>query len=269
MIRRALARIPLLETAILIVAFAIVTALTLARQGATPTPTYASYSTYDAGRGGYRAFYELASREGYKTERFEQELTFLDSAIGTLVYAEPSSDDPTAQGSGESEASDLDAWIRAGGTLVYFGHDEKAAKEKIIGQPYTHKASAKAHASHEAATLESSGVEKLGAADGTLRFTPTGKVHTLYDDGRYNARRRTFRRAHRYADRWRNCCAHHGTGSSRGLRRYDFRRRRGAANQSDVPENDRARSTPPKGLRSAWPLAPPTSPTARKRASIA
>jgi len=184
-IRRVLSSVPPLETAIFVIAIAILTAITLGEQKEAPPVAVDSYSSYDAAGGGYRALYELLGREGVRVERFEEQAGLLDSAIGTLVYSEPLPFDPRQIPSNENDAHDIEAWVRAGGTFVYFGHDDVAAKEKILAQPYSREASAKAHRAVLADVLRSAGVGSLGSAAGGLRWKlPVKRVRTLYDDGR-------------------------------------------------------------------------------------
>lgn len=185
MIRRIVRHIPPLETAIFLIAIAIFTALKFGEQQEQPPVALDSYSSYDAAGGGYRALYELFAREGVRVERFEQLPAFLDPAIGTLVYSEPLPFDPRQVASTENDARDLEAWVRAGGTFVYFGHDDAAAKEKILAQPYSRAASKKAHTEVLADAFRAAGVASLGRVSGGLRWKlPTKAVRVLYDDGR-------------------------------------------------------------------------------------
>jgi hypothetical protein len=180
-IRRVLRRFATLDVAIFAVAIAILTSLELAHQQPPPPgPPVDSYSSYDAASGGYRALYELLAREGVRVERFERQPGFLDPGITTLVYSEPQTDPST-----QNDARDLEAWVRAGGTLVYFGYDKEAAKAKILAQPYARDESKKTHRVALADTLQAAGVVSLGRVAGDLRWQqPAKRVRVLFDDGR-------------------------------------------------------------------------------------
>jgi hypothetical protein len=130
----ALRRIPPLEGALFAVAVALLIGVGVLKQGANAPPALDSYSSFDTASGGYRAFYDLLAREGVRVDRFEQRPAFLERG-GTLVFAEPLPFDPgqVAQTSGDAAA--LEAWVRAGGRLLYLGHDDAAAAAGILHLP--------------------------------------------------------------------------------------------------------------------------------------
>jgi hypothetical protein len=184
-IRRIAARVPLLESAIFLAAVAILTAVTLFQQQQPPAaPLPDSYSSYDTAAGGYRALYELLEREGVPVERYEQQAGLLDGAIGTLVYSEPLPWDSRRIASTENDARALEAWVRAGGTFVYFGYDNGAAKAKIMAQPFARPAAKKRHHPMLAGELREAGVSQLGAIASDMRWKLRKGVRVLYDDGR-------------------------------------------------------------------------------------
>ncbi len=132
---RALRRLPPLETAVLVLAFALLVAVALVSQRSKSVAVLDSYSTYDATSGGYRAFYELLAREAVGTRRFEQRPAFLDRAIDTLVWSEPLTFDPRQAAVTQADIGALQDWVRAGGALLYVGFDDVAAKRGILGLP--------------------------------------------------------------------------------------------------------------------------------------
>ena len=185
MIRRIAARIPWLETMFFVAAVATLAAIVVTQQA--PPIALDSYSSYDASAGGYRAFYVLLQRERLPVERFERRPLFLDSSIATLVYAEPLPFDPSQGPSSEADASAIELWVKAGGTLVYFGHDDAAAKAGLLRLPSATAAAARPHAAFVSTQLRDAGVRSLGTVASSLRWKlPPAKarVRALYDDGR-------------------------------------------------------------------------------------
>ncbi len=139
-------RVPWLEVAILALSFGVLVALALAniRENEQAVSQLDSYSSYDAKSGGYRAWADLLTREGVAVDRFEMRPAFLDKSIGTLVYAEPLDFDPRQEEQTRVDVRQLDAWIRAGGRLLYLGHDDTAADEKLLALPHSTAAKKKA-----------------------------------------------------------------------------------------------------------------------------
>ncbi|MBC5809587.1 MAG: DUF4350 domain-containing protein [Candidatus Eremiobacteraeota bacterium] len=132
-----LRRLPPVETAVFVLAVAILSTLGVLRQQAADRSAGSpdSYSTYDAASGGYRAWFELLSREGRAAERFERSPAFLPARIRTLVWAEPLPFDRRQEFLSKSEIGALERWVRAGGHLLYLGHDEEVARAKILHLP--------------------------------------------------------------------------------------------------------------------------------------
>ncbi|MBD5607145.1 MAG: DUF4350 domain-containing protein, partial [Candidatus Eremiobacteraeota bacterium] len=121
---RTLGRLPRFETALLVLATALLVALSVASDRRSHGVHVDSYSTYDADGGGYRAFYELLGREGVRVERFEQRPAFLGPALDTLVWVEPLPFDPTQSVMAAADIAALQTWVRDGGRLLYVGHDD-------------------------------------------------------------------------------------------------------------------------------------------------
>ncbi|MBV8222193.1 MAG: DUF4350 domain-containing protein [Candidatus Eremiobacteraeota bacterium] len=90
-------------------------------------PRYDTFSSYDAHSGGYRAWYELLEREGFRLERFGRRPAFLDSSIGTLIVAPNLEEvmlrtERTQDSTGVPQAIDFDElhkWVRDGGRLIW------------------------------------------------------------------------------------------------------------------------------------------------------
>jgi hypothetical protein len=183
---RALRRLPPLETAILVLGIGILTWVGLAARGNSPeNPPLDSFSTYDAASGGYRAFYTLLADEGVRVERFERHPAFLDASIATLVYVEPSPFDPRAIVPSESDVVALEAWVRRGGTLLYIGHDDVAAKRGVLRLPFsvTPRWPARVRAVR-APEIARAGVERLAPSNGLRWKLPKSGVRVLYGDAR-------------------------------------------------------------------------------------
>jgi len=137
--RQRLRGLPLRDIALLAIAIALITTFNLlgARNGEQQAQSLDSYSTYDAASGGYRAWYELLQREKVGVERFEQRPAFLGRKLDTLVWSEPIAFDPRQTLNTKADVRALQDWVRAGGRLVYLGHDENAAKQGVLKLPRT------------------------------------------------------------------------------------------------------------------------------------
>jgi hypothetical protein len=141
--RAGLVRPPVLEIALIVLALAALVVMAVLNERRSQTVETDSYSSYDAATGGYRAFYELLQREGVRVERFQQRPGSLDAAVDTLVYAEPLDFDVRQIPATMNDAHALEAWVREGGRLVYFGHDDAAAKQKLLAFPFSRLASSR------------------------------------------------------------------------------------------------------------------------------
>ncbi len=175
----ALRRIPPLEGALFALAVALLVAVAFIDDSANPQAGFDSYSSFDAAGGGYRAFYDLLAREGVRVERFEQRPAFLPPG-GTLVYAEPLSFDPTAVAGTKADVGGLDEWVRAGGRLLYLGHDDAAAATGILHLPRSFRPSSRAR---RVAAVAPPGVGELGPVAG-LRWRIARGERVLLADRR-------------------------------------------------------------------------------------
>jgi hypothetical protein len=179
-----LRRLPPLETLVLVLAFGLLVAVALATQRAKSTAVLDSYSTYDAASGGYRALYELLGREGLRAGRFEQRPAFLTAQTDTLVWAEPLQFDPRQIATTNADVAALQEWVRAGGSLLYIGFDEVAAKRGILGLPRTRGAAATRSTPFVATALAREGVARIDVrAPRRYRVERRG-MRVLLDDGR-------------------------------------------------------------------------------------
>ena len=90
-------------------------------------PRYDTFSSHDAHKGGYRAWYELLARLGGHVERFTQRPAFLDSSIDTLIVAPNLREfalrvERTGDTIGLLQPIDyenLRVWVRRGGRLIW------------------------------------------------------------------------------------------------------------------------------------------------------
>jgi hypothetical protein len=184
---RLLRGVPRLETAIVVAAVALLAGLgALQQRQQTPAPPF-SYSSYGFDAGGLRAFYDMLAREGVSVERFEQPLGLLDPALDTLVYVEPSPDDPRAAQPTAADVAALEAWVRGGGRLLYVGHDDAAAARGVLGLPTTVAPAAARATPTVAPELAAVGVARVDAS-GTLRWNVAKRRardrHVLAGDAR-------------------------------------------------------------------------------------
>jgi hypothetical protein len=184
----ALRRLPPLETAVLILAVALLVGLGFAgRRQSESSPQVDSFSTYDAASGGYRAFYELLAREGVRVERFRTPLSFLDASVDTLVYVEPDPSNSHQIVPAKGEIAALEAWVRGGGRLLYIGMDDEAARRGILHLPESTPA---AHRRRPGAVAGDfavlNGVARLSPlTDLRWKRSPAAlRARTLVDDGR-------------------------------------------------------------------------------------
>ncbi|MBV8170598.1 MAG: DUF4350 domain-containing protein [Candidatus Eremiobacteraeota bacterium] len=120
---------PWTEIIVLALAAGVVLAITYAayRHQQATAPHFATFSSYDAHSGGYRAWYELLQREGFHVVRFGQRPAFLDASIGTLI-ASPNEKEVALRAQQTQDVTgvpqDIDfenlrAWVHDGGRLVW------------------------------------------------------------------------------------------------------------------------------------------------------
>ena len=175
-------RLPVLETTLFVASVLVLVAVALlGRHRDAGSAVFDSYSTYDAAGGGYRAWYELMGREGVAVERFAQRPAFLDPSLDTLVWSEPLPFDPHQQQPTDADVAALEAWVRAGGHLLYIGHDDAAAKAGILHLPGTRASRARGGPS-VARELQAAGVRNV-ASSAVLRWRlPKAPVRVLVSD---------------------------------------------------------------------------------------
>ncbi len=128
--------LPPRETLLAAVLIGVLTAVLFATLRASQPAAIASYSTYDADSGGARAWYELLEREGLHVERFERQALFLDRSLALLVWLDPLAFDPRQRVPSRAELTALESWVRGGGTFVYVGVDNDAARERVLKLPF-------------------------------------------------------------------------------------------------------------------------------------
>jgi len=119
---RRLRSLPPLETVLALIAIAVLALATSARERGSQPVAQASHSSYDAAANGYRALYELLTREGTAVERFERRPAFLgDADVDTLVEISPLPFEPALKSQTAVDAAALGAWVRGGGNVLYIG----------------------------------------------------------------------------------------------------------------------------------------------------
>ncbi len=180
--REWLRRLPRLEAGILLLALIILTVVGVERKWAAERTEVEpdSYSTHDTKTGGYQAWYEMLQREGTPVSRFELRPAFLDRSIDTLIWADPLPFDTRQQFPTKNDVNALEAWIRAGGRLVYIGHDDAAASQGLIGLPHSHVPATKGEP-FVAPELAAAGVRHVPAIT-QLRWVPNAKRTVLLAD---------------------------------------------------------------------------------------
>ncbi len=177
------------ETVLLAVAIAVLVAVGVIANRVNEKPSsFDSFSTYDASPGGYRALYALLGRENLRVERFEQRPAFLDAGIATLVYVEPSAGDPRAVTPTDADKAALETWVRGGGSLLYVGYDDAAARAGVLQLPRREYSLVPAPP-FVALELRARGVTHISAARETLRFVVRrvarrARAQLLVGDGR-------------------------------------------------------------------------------------
>jgi Domain of unknown function (DUF4350) len=87
------------------------------------------FSTYDTGRNGYRALYEVMRGAGLPVRRFEQSIADIEPSIATLVVT-GYENDPNARGFNEYGTKLLRRFVERGGRLVMI--DEQFAGPRDI-----------------------------------------------------------------------------------------------------------------------------------------
>ncbi|HEY5256977.1 MAG TPA: DUF4350 domain-containing protein [Candidatus Baltobacteraceae bacterium] len=164
-----------LELAAIVAGIALVIAIALARQAelAAVKPSY--FSSYDSGRNGYRALYDVLSRDGVTVRRFERDLGLLDRDTGVLVVS-PSDLEAGFSGRtgqryasiGPSDLLRLRAFARGGGRLVVLDTAFGGADDALLGLPGTHDIKPATVALALTAGPSTAGVSRVRASVGAV-----------------------------------------------------------------------------------------------------
>lgn len=110
--------------------------LAFARAQHTSQPEFSTPSSYDRGRYGYAALYELLRREGVSVTRFERAHVLLSRAVGTLIVAQTPFDIIAGQnGFGRNDVIALKDWVSAGGRLIVLSPPYGDAGDTMLGIP--------------------------------------------------------------------------------------------------------------------------------------
>ena len=183
--RRAFARIATVEGALALVGFAALVAIGVVRgAGSVDSRNVASYSSYDYAGGGYRAFAELLARRAIRVERFERPAAYLDASVDTLVWADPLPFDPRGVVPSRADLRALEAWVRAGGSLLYIGDDAAAAKQGVLHLPRPYASTTRVRGrAYVAPSLASRGIARVDGGN-AARWERRRDVRVLLDDGR-------------------------------------------------------------------------------------
>lgn len=179
----ALRGISLRDAAVLAFALLSLIALALVNQPRTAEHPV-TYSTYDASGGGYRAWYELLSREGVAVSRFEERAAFLDRSTRTVVLSDP----PSLASRGDvasTDAAALAAWVKSGGRVVVLGDGAVVSllRSDLKLPQTTEKASHARGATGVSTELRAAGVRSV-AAFATARLAPRSRDAILVSDRR-------------------------------------------------------------------------------------
>jgi hypothetical protein len=101
-------------------------------------PKWATHASNDFSFGGYRAWYDLMSREGVRVTRFHNHHDALPAGVDTLVISFP--EDGLGSFWDRAERDALQAWVRGGGRLIDIGitpsvsRDEDTKGESVLGE---------------------------------------------------------------------------------------------------------------------------------------
>ena len=99
-----------------------------------PSPPVSLFSSYDTGRNGYRALYEVLASEGVDVRRYAYPLGLLGHDVRTLVFPPGPLGSPNgAFGRTSGDAAALAEWCKNGGTLVAFSQTFDATDWKALG----------------------------------------------------------------------------------------------------------------------------------------
>jgi len=146
------------------VAASLLSLLAIARFNATRNSPASTYSSYDTGRNGYAAFYELLHREDIPSSRFEQPHGLLNRSLRTLIVARP------VRHMSQNEAQAIRDWVARGGTLIVLSPDGGDREIPGVRLPQTHTVKGATALAHVLGIVSlTRGVRYLGAS-GTSVF---------------------------------------------------------------------------------------------------
>jgi hypothetical protein len=121
-----------IDIAMLAFATIVLAVLAYAGQRAQQGPPVSTYSTYDTGPNGYRAWYETLRGAGVPVARFERVLALLDAPHGTLVFSTYAGDTSPIPIDAHDEAA-LRRFVSGGGRLVALDDDFEGALDVTPG----------------------------------------------------------------------------------------------------------------------------------------
>lgn len=104
-------------------------------------PAVSLFSSYDTGRNGYRALFDVLGREGVDVSRYEYPLGLLGRSVRTLVIPPGPPALAGAFGRASGDVASLAAWTKNGGTLIVFAHTFEGADRRALALPAQTKAS--------------------------------------------------------------------------------------------------------------------------------
>lgn len=145
-----------LETIVGVLGLGLLVALAFARQSAQNQTPPSTYSTYDVGRNGYRALYEVLLREGVPVRRFERTIGLLDKSVKTLVLASWQTEVNAGMQGVDLESGDvlrLKRFVQGGGRLVVLWESFGDSGDTELGIPKTRDVS-----THQASAMLPSGL---------------------------------------------------------------------------------------------------------------
>jgi Domain of unknown function (DUF4350) len=125
------------DALIAVVAVAAIALVSLLTAHGPEGPKWATHASSDFSFGGYRAWYDLMSREGVRVTRFHDHHDALPASVDTLVLSFPQ--DGLGSFWDRAERDALQAWVRAGGRLIDIGitpsvdRKEDTKGESVLG----------------------------------------------------------------------------------------------------------------------------------------
>lgn len=165
---------------ILIAGAVLVVVIAFARNAAEQHPPASVASTYDTGRNGYGAWYDVAQKAGLPVRRFERALGTLDPDVRTLVIS-GYEHDPSSKPLDANDAKRLEAFVKRGGRLVVLDNDF-AGKDDVTPGAGTTVAAKESGAIALPANRLTAGVTRVSAPiDAIFKFSERQGVALLAD----------------------------------------------------------------------------------------